>query len=692
MMTEDPKKVVEIEVREFERAYDEGERTGGKSYSYDRWVYPLSYTLADLFSRAERDRRPIEMRWVKDLRQVKNEYDPETLGRIHPKRSKAFMGITRTKVKTICARMSDLLFPPSGEKNWSIEPTPVPQLSPELEATIIQKIVEATGVQTPPTHDEVQLILFTEAKTRAEAMEREIADQLAELKYSDIVRNVIRSGNIYGTGVLKGPMVREQKVRRWVPVEGRWTPIEFSYLTPYCEYVDIWDIYPDMTATKPDDLQYVFQRHVMPKNKLQSLADRPDFNGEAIRAYILANPDGDATPKNHEEDLRNLSVRHGDDAVPVSGSDGKYDVLEFWGYIGADDLDQIPGVVVPDELRGLDVAANVWMLGRCIIKAVISRIEGAKIPYHWYYFDKDETCIFGEGIPSLMRDTQKLLNATTRALLDNAAISAGPIIEANKDLLLQGEDPTDLYPFRVFQRQGVGMDASTQAIRVTSLPSYTREYMSLLQLWMTMADETTAVPRYMYGETQNVQGAGRTATGLSMLMGAANIVLKDQIRNFDDGITKPFIRAMYHWNMRLNPKENIKGDFNVQPRGSTSLIAKEVRAEHLNAFLALTNNPVDLALTNRDVILRELAKALDLADLGLIKDPVQVKVEQEQQAAAAEADKSFAKEMATIKATSGGHIRPGASPYAPSGGLPGMERVPHEELQEGRIPEVNTGA
>lgn len=677
---------------QFDKAYEDSDKAdaaGGKSYSYDKYIYPLSNTLADMFGSAERDRRAVELRWIKDLRQTKGEYDPDVQNRIHPKRSKAFLGITRTKVKTISARMSDLLFPPSGEKNWGIDPTPVPQLSPELEKSIVEQIMAATGSQTPPTSDEIQMVLFDEARRRADLMSKEIEDQLSELKYREIIRNVIRSGNIYGTGVLKGPMVREQKIKRWAPAGGQWKPIEFTYMLPYCEFVDVWDLYPDMTARRPEDLQYVFQRHVMTKNKLQSIADRTDFNGEAIRAYLLAHPDGNADPKTHEEDLRGLATRADEESVNVYNTDGKFEVHEFWGYLCADDLEDIPGVNIPSELKGLDVAANVWMVGQCIIKAVISKIEGAQIPYHWYYFDKDETSIWGEGIPAMMRDTQKLLNATCRAMIDNAAISAGPIVEANKDLLLQGEDPTDLYPFRVFQRQGIGMEANVQAIRVTSLPSYTREFMTLMELWMTMADETTAVPRYMYGETQNVQGAGRTATGLSMLMGAANIVLKDQIRNFDDGITKPFIKAMYFWNMRLNPKQDIKGDFNVQPRGSTSLIAKEVRAEHLNTFLALTNNPVDLAITNRDVLLREMAKSLDLSDLNLIKPPAQVKVEGEQAGAQAEADKEFAKEIAMIKAKSGGHMgSAGANPNDPSGGVPSMERLPPQQLEQGQIPEV----
>jgi hypothetical protein len=681
----------EKDKEQFDAAYSEIEsrENAPSSNEYDKWRYPIAQVLQDRFGEAERDRRPLEMRWIRDLRQTRNEYDPEVLARIHPKRSKAFIGITRTKVKTISARMTDLLFPPSSDKNWGIDPTPVPDLDPNLQAQIVEQITQLAG--TPPTTDEIKLILYGEARKRSEAMEKEIEDQLAELKYREIIRNVIRSGNIYGTGILKGPLVREQVTKRWATVNGKWQALELRYLLPYCEHVDLWDVYPDMTARTSDDLRYVFQRHVMTKHKLQMLGERRDFNGDAIKAYIRSMPDGNAEQKNHEEDLRNLASKHGEEQINVPKTTEKFEVLEYWGFVSADDLKEVEGVKLTEDLKGMEVAANIWMIDGIVIKAVISRVEGALIPYHWYYFDKDETCIFGEGIPSIMRDTQRLMNATIRAMIDNAAISAGPIIEANRELLAPGEDPTDLYPFRVFQRIGVGMEATVPAIKVNSLPSYTKEFMGLLDLWMTMADETTAIPRYMSGEMGAVQGAGRTASGLSMLMGAANIVLKDQVRNFDDGITKPFIKAMYNWNMKLNGKPEIKGDFSISAKGSTSLIAKEVRAESIIQFLNITNNPTDLAITNRDKVLTEYAKALDLSSLDLIKPPPQVKVEGEQASQVAEADKAFTKELAMLKAQSGGHMGPEMSSGGNPGGLPPIEQLTDKQMQEGQIPEVGYG-
>lgn len=645
-------------------------------------ISPLAAKLKVLFEEYERDRKLTEDRWIEDLRQFRGEYKPEDKAKMHPKRSKAFLSLTRTKVKTISARESDLLFPANGEKNWSIKPSPVPELNPTVVEDIMMQYQQQTGEQASP--EMIKKFINQEAVSRSDAMEKEMADQLSELKYRAIVRNVILSGNLYGTGILKGPLGKTKVSKRWMPHGEEWVPIELKKLKPYCEFVPIWDVYPDMSARTPDEMRGVFQRYLMNRNQVYELAKRDDFNGDLIIKYLKGTPNGDAEYRAHEHNLKNLN-----DANSSDGSfsrHGKYELKEFWGYLSADEL-IAEGVQLDEEQLGLEIAANVWMLGPLVIKAVVSPIEGVSLPYHFYYYDKDDSSIWGEGIPTIMRDAQKLFNASVRAMLDNAAISAGPVIEANMDLLDPSENPKDLYPFRVFLREGVGAEATAPAIRVTSLPSYTNEFMNMINFFMTASDEVTAIPRYMYGDTNQVGGAGKTATGLSMLMGAANVTLKDQIKNFDDGITVPFIKALYFWNMDFNEKEFIKGDFNVVARGSSSLIAREVKSESLMQFMQTTNNPTDMMYTKRDNILREYAGVLDLDELDLIKDTNTVAMEEKARSQQQEEEQAFMRELAMIKATSGGHMEPNPQQAAQGAGMqPDMEPLSPTDLQQGSMP------
>jgi sulfur transfer complex TusBCD TusB component (DsrH family) len=151
-------------------------------------------------------------------------------------------------------------------------------------------------------------------------------------------------------------------------------------------------------------------------------------------------------------------------------------------------------------------------------------------------------------------------------------------------------------------------------------------------------------------------GANQTATGMSMVIGASNVTLKDQVQYFDDGITTRFIKSMYFWNMEFNEKENIKGDFNVVARGSKSLIAKEVKMEQINQFLQITNNETDLMYIKRDVLLRELADVFDLDKLGFIRSEAEVKVAEAQRAEQAKEAENRQALLEAMKAESSGHV------------------------------------
>jgi len=642
---------------------------------------PLGQKLNGMFTTAEGNRSLIEERWLKDLRQCRGEYDPEVLAKLHPKRSKAFLSFTRSKVKTVTSRMTDLLFPANGAKNWSVTPTPIPELTPEVQESIMMQLQEASQSGIVPDQDMIMKIINDEATKRSDNMQKEMDDQLTELKYREIIRNCIQSGGMFGTGILKGPLAKEKISKRWVPDgQGNWVTVEIPVMMPYCEFVPIWDIYPDMSARKVEDMRYIFQRYTMNRNQLYELGLRSDFNGEAINAYIEVYPDGDAQHKTHEEKLRAMSsgpetkssAEHEQAGAPVFRT-GKYEIKEFWGYLSSNEIKDL-GIDIPESQLGLEFAANIWFVGDIIIKGIMSPLKGVTFPYHFYYYEKDDTSIFGEGIPSIIRDVQVLLNASIRAMLDNAAISAGPLIEANMELLDAAEDPTDLYPFRVFRRTGVGLEAQQSAIAVHTLPSYTNEFMAMVNLFVELADEVTTTPRYLAGSDQAAaKGAGRTASGLSMLMSAANITLKDQVKNFDDGITVPFIKGLYFWNMQFNPKTSIKGDFEVQAKGSSSLIAKEVMSEHLNQFLQITSNEIDMMYTKRDNMLRMVAKNLDLDEYDLVKARDEVAIEQKQRADLEERMRQFEMKIAWMKAISGGHmdkdtgIPEGASSNMPEG-------------------------
>lgn len=579
----------------------------------------LGVTLLAEFSQAENERRMTEQRWLQDLRQYRGQYDPEVLAKIGPNRSKSFVRKTRVKVKTVNARCMDLLFPANTSRNWNMQPTPKPTVAPEQRKQIARLLQQASQPPEPqpgqppqpappaPTKEDVDKAVDQMVKSAAVEMQKTIDDQLAETRYKEVAKQVIGSGNLYGTGVLKAPLVERKIRQRFVQEGGKWKLKTETYVVPFVEYVPLWRWFPDMTATNLQDCRFVYERHLMTKTAVLKLADRKSFAGAVIKNHVTSNPNGLLRPRYYDSELKMI----GDRTATQVQNNGQYEIFERWGWLDGEQLIGI-GVKIPEDRRHESFFSNVWLLPNGeVIRAVLQPINGVTWPYHLYYFDKDETSIFGEGLASVMRDDQVMMNSGVRMILDNAAITAGPQLEVNMRLLAKNEKAEEMFPFKIWPR--TGDDAGSPAVRVLDMPSHLAELQGIVGMFDDNLDEVTAIPRYMSGENAT-NGAAGTASGMSMLMGAASIVMKDLITSFDEGITKPFITALYRWNMQFSRNDKIKGDFDVVASGAASMVAKEVRAQLLDNFAAVSANPLDAPYVKREVLMRQRAEAHDLVD------------------------------------------------------------------------------
>ena len=64
-----------------------------------------------------------------------------------------------------------------------------------------------------------------------------------------------------------------------------------------------------------------------------------------------------------------------------------------------------------------------------------------------------------------------------------------------------------------------------------------------------------------------------------MLMNSANVVNRRVIKSWDDDLTKPTIPRVLDWNMQFNPDDNIKGDMQVDARGTSVLLVREIQSD-----------------------------------------------------------------------------------------------------------------
>jgi hypothetical protein len=596
--------------REFEVGRHDGTPLPASPYA------GLGGTLLSEFSRAETDRMDVEQRWLKDLRQYRGIYEPDVEAKLKG-RSKAFMRKTRVKVKTVDARLMDLLFPVNRERNYNVKPTPKPSAPPEVIEQVRNSLREK--FERDPAEDEFEEALLKQLQERADAMASTIDDQLVDIRYKSLAKQVLHSGNLYGTGILKGPLIETRMRMRYIYQGGKWVNCREEYRLPFVDFVPLWRFYPDMNATELEGCRYAWERHLLSKPAMLALKKNRSFDGVAIQRHVDAYPMGHAQKRQFEDQLRAV----GDNKTYKTTETGDYEILERWGWIDADMLKRC-GCPLPPGM-GEVAFGNVWVLPHGeVVKFVLEPVAGMLWPYHFYYFDKDETSIFGEGLAAIIRDDQDMINSGMRALLDNLAITAGPQLEVFTQHIDPRTKMNEVYPFKVWPR--TGGDPQYPVIRAINIDSHSRDLSEVVQKFDNNADEVTAIPKYFYGDNPT-QGAAGTMGGLSMLQSNANIALKDQVISYDEGITVPFIAGMYHWNMNplLNPDPNCKGDYEVEATGAASLVAKEVRGQMLNQYGA-SLQPEERPFVDWRKFAQQKAEAHEL--VGIIKTEKQIEADE----------------------------------------------------------------
>lgn len=563
-------------------------------------VDALGSFLNGKFTEWQASRRPLEVKWLDDLRAFNAITEPDaSRDSMH---SDIFVQLTRTKCLTAYARITDTLFQ-NKDEHWSVVPTPNPDFVGK------QPVVPdpVTGEMVPVPES----VLKAVAKEKAEAMSQVIADQLVELGYEDIFKSAILEACVYGTGAIKG-------VVPGVSVKGSWKSnaetqawefkneeIPFPDITA----VSIFDLYPDPYCTKVKEATGIFHRHVLTRAQMRELEGDTRFNKEKILELLNNNSKGRHNEEFHETSLRSISGYTASFSII-----DRYDVIEYWGLVSGRDLKAHGLPDVQDE--GADYFANVWFCGGRTLMAMVSPLKRQTIPYAIVPYERIPHQIWGVGPARMIADSQKMLNAATRRLLDNMAVSSGPQFEVNTNVLAVGEDPLDIRPFKVWLRDGG--DASYPMVRMFQPDNNVQPLSTLVDMFKRFADEESNIPAY----TSGISGPGlnKTASGMSMLMGQANGNLKSVVSNLDTFAIVPIIQGLFDWNMEWNDEESIKGDMKVEACGITSLLAKEIQSQRLIQFAQITANPVDMQIVDRAELIREVAKSLDLDIDKLIKN------------------------------------------------------------------------
>jgi hypothetical protein len=316
------------------------------------------------------------------------------------------------------------------------------------------------------------------------------------------------------------------------------------------------------------------------------------------------------TEKDYEHELK-------DDARTDDYGSGQFEVLEYWGIMDAQYAREA-GMELPDEVDDLDeVQVNAWISNGKLLRSVINPFTPYRLPYNAFSYERNPYSFFGIGVAENMDDSQQIMNGHARMAIDNLALSGSLVFDVDESALVGGQS-MDIYPGKVFRRQA-GMPG--QAIHGVKFPNTSQENMMMFDKFRQLADEQTGIPSYSHGQT-GVQSMTRTASGMSMLLGAASLNIKTVVKNLDDFLLKPLGQAYYQWNMQFFEGDlAIEGDLEIRAMGTNSLMQKEVRSQRLTMFLQTAQNPAIAPFVKISKIVSELAYSLDLDPDEILNDP-----------------------------------------------------------------------
>lgn len=452
------------------------------------------------------------------------------------------------------------------------------------------------------------------AQIAARRLEKLILDQIEESNGSVELRSAIFEACLLGTGIIKGPFTYNKTLHKYSDTgNGReYTPETVK--VPKMEFVSIWDFYPDPNARNMEEAEFVIQRHRLNRNQVLDLANRPFFNKQAIMDCVRMG--AKYNKKSWETDIDLEKSQYPDI------ESNRFEVLEYWGTIDAMSARE-EGLELDESIDDMEeVQVNVWMIRDKVIRIVQNPFKPFRTPYQSFVYEKNPYTFFGIGVPENMDDAQQIMNGHARMAIDNLALAGNLIFDVDESALASNQT-MEVFPGKIFKRQA---GSPGQSIYGLKFPNTAVENMQMFDKFRQLADESTGLPSYSHGQT-GVQSMTRTASGMSMLMGAASLNIKTVIKNIDDQLIKPLGEALFQWNMQFYEGDlPIHGDLEIKATGSSSLMKKEVRSQRLTMFLQTVQNPAIAPFVRMSEVIKELAHSLDLdpAEILNTKDEAEI--------------------------------------------------------------------
>jgi len=530
-----------------------------------------------------------------------------------------YMNLTRREVTSAHIKINGMLFQ-NNKIPFTIKPSRLPRFVPTDIHQLAEQMPQMSDKERSLYIDELSkhLPLQQILRDRAKNMEDRIRDILDQTDFTTEIGKAIHEMCLHGTGVLKSPVL----TRRNYPVysgkfRGRLESVESaveSVLIPSAKFVSIFNLYPSPEATSPSDLTYIVERTNISSVQVRQLLTKEDGYDVGAIQDVLQNK-----TYSKSSDLPEPINPHQES---YQDYEKEYELLEFWGSLDKEDLE---GYIDPDVISDVDILpVCITVLGDRVIKAVLNPYDGV-IPYHFSYWNDNTHSIWGDGIYWSIRDLQSLINFTMAMYVEGKELSSVPMVGVDASQLAPNEDPTDLYPGKVFQFTP-GADVSN-AFRPILIPDVTNGLMELMQFLQREANLASGQSPIGMGQTASYQT--RTATGMSLLNSNQNRATAAVVQSISN-MMKSALTGMYRWILVDTDDPDLHCDAEALCTGYERYIAEEVHNQQLLQFMQVLQQLPQLA---QEIRIERLAKpilnAFNLEPEELLKTPEEKQQDQQ---------------------------------------------------------------
>jgi hypothetical protein len=564
----------------------------------------------------------INERLLRAQRMFEGKYDPAKLTEIRKfGGSEVYSRLVAVKCRGATSLLRDVYL--GMQRPWDVTPQPDPPVPPDIRANILQLLSsEVMGLQQagqPILPDQVHTRLVSLMHAAQQAARRVAISQASAA--ADKINDILKAGGFYDAlaeflvdlplfpyACIKGPVVRMAPKLVWINGQ----PSMRQIPQMFWDRIDPFNLYWSPGVAHIEDAEMI-ERQRLTRTNLNDLIGLPGYDEVAVRGAL----------QDYDHGLRDwLDAPDTEEALnagresPTFNQSHMIDAVEYHGNVqGHTLLNQgVDPAQIPDLDR--DYVVQTWVVGRWTLKTQLSPSPRRRHPYYVTSFEKVPGTTVGHGLPDILEDLQEIANASLRSLVNNLAISSGPQVVINDDRLVPTEQGDQLYPWKRWHIIDEPTGSQREAVTFFQPQSNSQELLSVYSAISGMADDNSAIPRYITGESLS-GGAGRTSSGLAMLMNNSSKVLQTVASNVDLDVMSPSLTGLYDMIMLTDQSGLLTGEEEISVNGVNVALQKETERQKQLQFLQITANPIDapiLGEVGRGRVLRAVSQNMGLPD------------------------------------------------------------------------------